>query len=194
MLSRSFALVLALCAAAAGCVNTPAEGLEAASTELSADAPLLPSTDEIPGDIVLSLATPVRTINNGGEFLTVISLKDNTTGFVLELEWTAATPTAEQLSMWVRPAGSGSVGVPPDPAALTGTEGPLAQVDGASPLRLALPADMFPEPGDYDVVIRASAQPVGAAVDQPFTIYATQFEGLPFDDAYSALGATNETA
>ena len=192
MLRPTIPLLLALAATVAGCVNAPAETLEPAAVDTPIDAGGLPSTEEVPGDIQVSAATPVRTVNNGGTFSTVIELKENTTGFVLELEWTPTTPASESLSMWVRGAGTGSVTVPPDPALVTNTDPPLAQVDGPGPLRLALAADAFPEPGEYDVVIRASAEPVGFAANQPFTIHLTTFEGIAFDEAYSALGATDD--
>lgn len=189
MLSRIVPLILALSAVAAGCVNAPAPELETAATDAATTAPAAgPSTEEVQGDIVISAATPVRTVNNGGAFLTTIELKENTTGFVLEVEWDAATPASESLSVWVRPAGSGSVTIPPDPALVTNTQPPTAQVDGTSPLRLAIAADAFPELGEYDVVVRASAQPVGVAANQPFTIHVTAFEDIAFDDAYTALG------
>ena len=186
MLARPIVLLIALAATAAGCVTLPADETEAAAADLAAAAALAPVTDTFDGDILLSTATPVRTLNNGGAFSTVLEVKKNTTGVILELEWDAVSPASQQLSMWVRPAGSGSLTVPPDPAILT-TGAPLAKADGASPLRLALPADLFPEAGDYDVVIRASAQPVGVAVNQPFTIHITTFADMAFDDAYSAL-------
>lgn len=186
---RTLVLMLALAALAAGCVNAPApEEVEAASLGDSADAALaLPVTEEFAGDIQLSAATPARTVNYGGTFSTVVEIKDNVTGFVLELEWEAATPASESLSMWVRPSGIGSLNVPPDPALVTNPP-PTAQVDGTSPLRLALAADAFPEPGEYEIVVRASAEPAGAAANQPFVIHITTFAGVAFDEAYSALG------
>ena len=189
MLPRALTLMLALAAVAAGCVTPPADDIEAATTTEATDVlATAPSTEEVAGDIMLSTATPVRTINNGGAFATVVELTDNITGFVLEVEWTATTPASETLSMWVRAEGVGNVGVPPDPSLVTNTDPPLAQIDGASPLRLALPADLFPEPGAYEIVLRASAEPVGVAANQPYTLYVTTFEDMPFDDAYSALG------
>lgn len=189
MISRPLVtLVLAFSAVAAGCVNAPApEEVEAAVTDTDLAMTGMPETDEIDGDIVFSAATPVRSVNNGGAFLTTIELTENITGFVLEVEWSAATPASERLSVWVRPAGTGTVTVPPDPSIVT-AGAPTAQVDGTSPLRLALAADAFPEAGEYDVVVRASAQPVGVAVNQPFTIHVTTFQDIAFDDAYSALG------
>lgn len=194
MLSRPLTLMIALSALAAGCVNAPADDAQTAATELPTDAVALPQTEEVAGDIQISAASPARTVNYGGAFTTVIELKDNITGFVLELEWDAATPFSESLSMWVRPAGAGAIGVPPDPSLVTGTAPPLAKVDGASPLRVALAADAFPEPGEYDVVVRATGQPVGVALGQSFTMHVTRFDGIAFDEAFSALGAAEEDA
>lgn len=195
MLSRTFSLALALTALAAGCVSAPPEGdLTTASTRPDAAlAPGAPSTEEIDGDILLSIATPVRTINNGGAFVNLFEVEENTTGFVFEVEWSAATPASEQLSVWVRPSGVGNV-PPQDPTDLVMTSPPLGKVDGASPLRLAMPFDAFGETGEYEIVVRASAQPVGAAAQQPFTLHLTTFTDIPFDDAFSALAAPEEGA
>lgn len=189
MRPRTLATLLALAAFAAGCVNAPASDIETAATSDVIDPALAtPATEMFEGSIQVSVATPARTVNSGGAFSTVVELDDNVTGYVFDLEWSAATPASESLSMWVRPAGVGSIDVPPDPALVTGTQPPLAQVDGASPLRIALAADAFPEPGEYEIVVRASAEPIGVAANQPFMLHLTTFRDMPFDDAYTALG------
>lgn len=196
MLPRNLAILLALAATAAGCVNAPApDDVEAASVEGDADLPMAgPATEEIAGDIQASAATPVRSVNYGGAFSNVIEVQENTTGYVFELEWTAATPASEELSIWVRPAGVGNI-PPEDPAEFVATSPPLGQADGASPLRIAMPFDAFGEAGEYEVVVRASAAPIGVAANQPFTLYVTSFTDVPFDDAFSALaGEDSSTA
>lgn len=189
MRARTLLPALALLALAAGCVEAPAETVDASSEADVADAAQNAiSTEVVDGDIQVSVATPARTVNYGGAFSTAFTLTEATNGVVLELEWAAATPASEQLSVWVRPAGAGVVD-PTDPQGLASTSEPLAQADGASPLRLALPASAFPELGDYDIVVRAAAAPAGVAANQPFSLHMSFFQGLPFDETYSHLGA-----
>lgn len=183
---RATVLLLALAAAAAGCVTNP----EAAAVDAAPPGQALPTgptVEEISGDIIMSAATPARTFNYGGAFTTTTSLAENTTGFIIELEWEPASPASEQLSVWVRPAGQGSIDVPPENAAeLATTPPPLAQADGPSPLRLEVPAEVLAGAGDYDIIVRASAQPAGVAAQQTFHIHLAKFEGIPFDADFSA--------
>ncbi|HVM45417.1 MAG TPA: hypothetical protein VM582_05725 [Candidatus Thermoplasmatota archaeon] len=190
MLSRPFILMLALATGAAGCLTAPAGELDLAADDLPMDV-ALPTTEEIAGEIMLSAATPVRTINYGGAFVNYVDLTDDVTGFVFELEWTPSSGASRSLSMWIRPAGVGNL--PPDNLLdLVATSPPLARADGASPLRIALAASDFPEPGEYEIVVRAAAAPVGVAASQPFTLHVTTFAGLEFDAEYSALGEHDE--
>lgn len=192
MSPRLLASMVVLLAAVAGCISTPPDDATTASTGSTTDASLLvPITDTVDGDVMLSAATPARTLNYGGAFATILTTTDNATGYVLELEWTAATPASEQLSLWVRPSGQGAL-PPDDPTELVTISEPLAKASGPSPLRLVLSIDQFPELGDYDILVRADAAPVGAAANQPYTLHVTRFEGIPFDDAFSALGAAPE--
>lgn len=185
MTARLILVALSLATAAAGCVGAPAD-IAPASEDPAAALDAVPTTEELAGSITLSAATPARTINNGGAFSHPLTVIDTHTGFVIEVVWEAATPASESLSVWVREAGVGSI-PPSDPANLVTAPGPVAQVSGASPLRIALPADAFPATGDYEIIVRAAAEPVGVAANQPFTAYVTSFDAIPFDDAFTAL-------
>lgn len=184
MIAKSLLVTVLIASAAAGCVK---RGDEPVDTAAVADLlPALPFTEEIAGDVQVSVATPLRTVNNGGSFSAPLAVNETHTGFVVELVWEAASPAAEELSVWVREAGAG--GIPPsDPAALLVAPEPLARVSGASPLRVPLPASAFPGAGEYEILVRAAAEPAGVALDQPFTLHVTTFDALPFDETFSAI-------
>ena len=188
MLPRLAAPILLVLAAAAGCVEMPADDVDTSSADASSAASGLPVTDTLEGSILISAATPVRTLNYGGEYSAPVTVAPNATGYVVELEWDAAGPASETLSLWIRIAGQGSL-PPDDPMDLVNLPEPVAKVSGPSPLRIALPVDDAFAPGDYEVLVRADDAPVGAALEQPFTLHVTAFEDIPFDDAFTMLGA-----
>lgn len=193
MLSRAMTtLILTITLLAAGCVNAPAaEEIAPAAADVDAATTLGPATETIEGSIQFSAATPIRSSNYGGAFVNFFEVASNFTGVVVEVEWAATSPLSEQLSVWVRPSDAGNI-PPNDPVEFLIAGPPLAQADGASPLRLALPLDAFPEEGEYEIVVRASAQPVGVAVEQPYTLHLTLFEDVAFDEAFTALDAADE--
>lgn len=173
----------------AGCLGPSDGGLEAASLPASGatSAPTGPDVEAFEGDVLLSVATPARTVNNGGAFIPAVLETDaNTTGYVLELEWTAASPASEELSLWVRPEGTGAVS-PDNAANLADNPPPTARADGPSPLRLALPIADLSEAESFDVVVRAAGQ-AGAAAQQTVTLHVTTFRDVAFDPDFSALG------
>ncbi len=177
----------------AGCLGDEEASTDDVNLDLDADAQASATgvnTTLFQGNLVATFATPVRSFNNGGDFLHALALADNLTGLVFELEWTATDTSTGELSLWVQPANAGSL-PPADPANVVFRPEPVARVDGASPLQLAVPADLLAD-GDYELVIRAGGQ-VGATVDQDFALHTTEFIGVAFDASYSAL-AGNGTA
>lgn len=187
-------LTLAVVAAslAAGCLQQPADEVDAASAPTPTEDLTLaaPITETFDGDVLVSASTPARTVNYGGEFSIPYTLTETATGVVVEVEWSAASSLSEQLSIWFRDAGVGNV-PPSDPMELVAAPIPDQRASGASPLRIAIPAASV-EPGDYEILVRAADDPVGASVAQTFTMHVTTFDGLPFDEAYSALGAASD--
>lgn len=185
MPTRNLALLLALAGVFAGCVGAPAETPAALDAPADSASLLAPLTETLEGDVLVSAATPARTLNFGGAYVFGLAVGPNATGHVVEVEWAAATPATQTLAVWVRPAGAGAVG----PEALTSSGEPLGMAQGPSPLRIALPAEAYPEPGDYEIVVRAAAAPVGVALSQPFTMHVTTFLDIPFDETFSVVGA-----
>lgn len=176
-------LLTALTVAATGCVTASTDDVESAGAgHVAPDATGI-VTDDLDGMIEAAVATPAVSFNSGGTFSFPIQPGGNVTGFVLELVWDAAAPTNEELDLWVRVTGAGQI--PPDPQHVP-APGPIAKATGPSVLRLALPADAFPDDSQYDVIVRA-ASPGGLAMQQPFTLHVTTFQDVPFDDAYSAV-------
>lgn len=190
MLARSLLLALALAVAAAGCVKPTSDTIDPAIIDPSL-LELLPLTEVIQGDILASAATPLRTLNYGGAFSTTVTVNGTHTGYVLDLVWEAANPASEKLSVWVREAGAGAL-PPTDPLSLLMPPEPIAILNGASPLHLALPVEAFPAEGEYEIVVRAASEPAGVAVEQEFTLHLTTFDAIPFDETFSALGAPSE--
>ncbi len=181
-------LVAATLPWSSGCLAKPP--VSNVDTAAAADEPAtnatLPSTDTTEDNLAASVARPMGTSSFGGS--TIITPSSNVTGFVIEIEWTPSTPASQEMSLWVRRAGAGDVMA--NPTILVMPVTPVAVVSGASPLRLALAADAFPEEADYEVLFRA-AQPVGIAVDQPFTRHISTFAGMAFDENFSHIGSAH---
>lgn len=179
--------MIALGTSLAGCISTPGSAVDDAQALDDAVAAVTPVTNVLQGSIMISAGTPVRTVNYGGAFVNEFPVEETFNGIVFELEWTPSSAASQELSLWVREAGVASV-PPEDPAALLFAAGPLAKAEGASPLRLTLAPDAFPESGMYEVVVRAVEN--GVAVEQPYTLHVTTFEGTEYDETFSALDAT----
>jgi hypothetical protein len=163
--------------------------VDPAALEPSAEAPA-PVTDRIAGHILTSTTVPGRSFNFGGSFVGTFEHTESTTGYVLEVAWAPNSDFTEQLSLWVRPAGVGAID-PTNPNLVTGAEN-IVRLDGGSPLRLAIPAADFPEPGMYEWVVRATGEPAGVAVSQTFLMHFTPFDGMAFDEAFTDLPADEE--
>lgn len=194
MLARLVPVLIALASLGAGCISSPsAVDPAATSTDDMVGTVTGPVTERIEGDIMLSTATPVRSLNYGGAFSYPFTPAANDSGYVIEVEWDAATPFSEEMSVWLRPSNVGMI-PPQDPSEFVMAPSPLRQADGASPLKITVPiADLEPDV-EYAVIVRASAAPVGVAANQPFTIHFTAFVDAAFDEAFTALGTANETA
>lgn len=181
-------LLVALAVATAGCVNAVTDdGVDAESVDAGVKDAEAIATDVLDGVVSVGAATPVASLNFGGTFSFPFDVSDNLTGVVLELEWSAETPASENLDLWVREAGAGSI-PPSDPSDFP-PPAPLAKATGPSVLRLALTADDLGELSAVDLIVRApSDMGSGVAFEQPFTLHVTTFEDVAFDSEYSALG------
>lgn len=184
MLHRTLTLLIVIATAASGCVSVPGSDLDSTGAVDDAAAVLGPRTEELTGDIAASVATPIRSFNNGGTFALPLPRHANDTGYVLEVVWESTAPMNDNLDVWLRDAASGT---PTDPQSVVAGPGPIATATGASPLRLTIAASDFPDDADYNILLRA-AGPAGAAANQPFTIHLTTFRDVPYDAEYSALG------
>lgn len=192
-MGKAFLLPMMVLSAAlsAGCVGSDDDASPTSTEATSVETPpaaAVPKTEVVEGDIAVSAATPARSFNNGGTFAAPITPKAAITGFVIELTWTASAPVNQKLDLWVRLASAGAV-PPADPTELvTGPAAPIAKVTGASPLRVALPAEAFTEKEDYSVIVRAASDAqVGAAANQPFELHITTFKDVAFDPEYTHL-------
>lgn len=179
--------VLTMALLAAGCVTDAVAPADAAGT-LETAGVVAPTTQEVSGEVQVAASTPARSFNYGGTFATALALNETLEGVIVEVTWSASTPASESLSVWVREAGAGSI-PPEDPSDLATAPEPLATASGESPLRLVLEKGAF-DPGDYQILVRADAAPVGVAFQQPYTLFLTTFEaGVPFDPTFSAVAA-----
>lgn len=97
------------------------------------------------------------------------------TGIVVEMEWASAAASTAEMRLSIRRD------------YLLPTDEVLAEVEGASPLRLALPASEAML--GHWVVLGAPAGPVGVSKDQPYILHVAWFEGQPFDEGFSSLDA-----
>lgn len=181
MMRTTLILMLATGAALAGCLEDPEAGVDDQKVLDDVQEEALFETEQLTGSIDIAATTPVRSFNSGGAFATPIALAENQTGIVVEVVWEASGPASEELDVWVRAEGAGSI--PPGSAEDWMVE-PVAQATGGSPLRLELPADLLGTDA-YEVIVRA-AGPVGVAHDQPYELFLTTFTGA-FDPAYTAL-------
>ncbi len=165
----------------AGCLDDDAD--EAGADDLEAgvlDGYI--QTDASTGLLTATVATPIRTLNQGGEYNFPFTVADNTTGLVFELEWDSVDTSTGSLSMWIEEADAGAI----NEANLVDRPEPILKVSGGSPLRATLAFEDFPAPGAYEVLIRA-AEPIGAAYEQPFSYYVTTFTEVDFDPEFTAL-------
>lgn len=92
--------------------------------------------------------------------------RGNVTGVVVEMSWTATTPTAEELSLRVIHGESDT------------------RAEGTSPVRLVFAGG--DAAGDYRMAAVGAGDP-GAYVQQEVAFHVTVFTDLPFDPAFSAL-------
>ena len=185
---RAIITIVLAAVALSGCIGTSqptTDPLGENATEVAA-----PLTERIAGHIMTSFTVPGRTFNFGGSFVGTFEHTESITGYVLEVEWDANSRFTEQLALWVRAAGVGAIS-PTNPNLVTGSEN-LAQIQGESPLRLVLPASDFPEPGNYEWVVRATGEPAGAAVEQTFLMRFTAFDGVAFDGSFTDLPPAEE--
>ncbi len=183
-MTRAFA-VLAAALAIAGCVRPPSDSASPAARNETApdDAENGVITETTEGTLTASANTPARGLTSGDA--PTLALLVNSTGAVIELEWSAATPASESLALFVRPS---NPALQEDPVKWATPPDAIASAQGPSPLHIALPAAEIAG-GDFDVLVRAAASPVGVAAEQPWTLHVTQFVDAPFDEAYTAIGA-----
>lgn len=165
-------LLVAAFAAAPGCTDSASSTAEADGNEDALPSTVLdPYTDVFQGEVYLGVGNLVRPVNYGIRSFYVLSVFEHVKGYVVEVEWAANSPNAEVLSLQVKRSEN------QDPL--------LHKVTGPSPLRLAIPIDQLPGPGEYDLGVRAG-EPVGAVYDQHFTMRITTFVEAPFDPEYRA--------
>ncbi len=144
------------------------------------------TTTVIAGNTGISVATPLRTFNNGGAFNHPIELSEDHNGFVLEMVWTPnGQGNTDQLDLWVRDAASGTI-PPEDASDVYAPAQPIAQVSGSSPLRLVLTPDIMEVGKEYSMLIRA-ASPAGVAYEQEVQLYVHEFIGAELDPEFSVL-------
>ncbi|HLE97956.1 MAG TPA: hypothetical protein VI997_11340 [Candidatus Thermoplasmatota archaeon] len=179
------AILTALALLSAGCV-APAEETSPDTSAASSTAatPPAPETESYDVGFLVAVATPAR--SSGAAIVEDLLEKEGgLSGYVIEAEWTPATPAAEKLSLWIRIAGAGAI-PPGEPAWLATPPEPIAKSSGGSPLRAVVPADLLEDGAEYEVLVRAAAEPAGAAADQAVTVHITKFLDVALDEAFSA--------
>lgn len=189
------ALALIVAAPMAGCIGgedaepTDSDQLEQANTTAPTNGTV--STEVTEGEVFLSAATPAVSFNSNpgtaeGPFEVPLERPSGATGHVIEATWEPATPASESLDVWVRDANTGNI--PPQDPTSPLPEPPVATATGSSPLKLAIAEDDLDEDTEYTILVRApSEMPVGATVDQPFTLHVTTFEDTTFNSDYTAV-------
>ncbi len=188
LLQLMIVTALAASTTLAGCIDDDSEATddsEDLQAELGED---FIQTTMTTGALQASFATPARSFNSGGVYSFPFVVADNATGFVFELTWDAEPTTTGGLSLWIQPAGAGNI----NENNLVDRPAPLVKVSGGSPLHVAMAAEDFPEPGEYEVLVR-SGEPFSVSVEQPFTYFFTEFTQVEFDPEFSAL-AGDESA
>lgn len=176
-----FALVTALLAS--GCLGPDGD---VDTGDPPVDDPAPPVTEPVllkhESMLEVAIATPVLSLNNGAEGTYAIPLpggsaRTNVTGYVLELVWEPMAPNADQLDLWIRAAGAGTI--PPEDPTQPIPEEPSHRVTGASPLRLEVPIEEIPDDREYEIIVRAPG-PAGVVTQQPFTLDVATFQDLAF--------------
>ncbi len=189
MIPRTLVCLSLVTIALAGCITdeTPAPDLDAdaAATML----PTGPITTIHEGSFDTGVATPAMSVNQGSAYQFPLDAHNNTTtGWVLEVEWTAVNAASERLDLWVREICDCAID-PTNPQAVADAPRPTVQATGPSVLRLAFEPSALDRSKEYEILVRA-AQPVGAAgftEAQAFTLHLTTFVEDAFDPEYSAL-------
>lgn len=138
------------------------------------------------GTVTVSAAAPGRTFSQTAAAAPAITKDANSTGFIVEVKWKANNQLTDKMSLWVRQQGAGALG-PGNANNLVTPPANVAQADGMSPLRIVLNASKVPANGAYEVLLRASAAPVGVAYEQGFSMALVTFRDMAFNETLSVM-------